>query len=165
MASPTLKLFLTKMLRRLLKVGVISLACFLLIFVLAWGLISLPVIQQKVLNALTGFVEKKTQTRVFIEKVDIDFFSSLNLSHVYLEDQEQDTLVYAGKIGLDMNMLNLFRKRIFLDEIELVFNTVEDNRQTYNFQIKNNRLVLTSVNNEKELIIEFVRTDRFPGVK
>jgi hypothetical protein len=65
----------------------------------------------------------------------------------------------------DERTSGIYRIGGFLDEIELVYNTTDGKRQTFNFQIKNNRLVLTSVNSEIELIIEFIRTDRFPGVK
>jgi len=57
----------------------------------------------------------------------------------------------------------IYRIGGFLDEMELVYNSAEDKRQTWNFQISKKKLVLTSVNNKKEFILEFVKTDRFPG--
>jgi len=64
---------------------------------------------------------------------------------------------------VDGRKSGIYRIGGFLDELELVFNSAEDKRQTWNFEIKKNRLVLTSVNNEKEMILEFIKTDRFPG--
>ncbi|MEQ9064775.1 MAG: hypothetical protein RIE58_11410 [Vicingaceae bacterium] len=48
------------------------------------------------------------------------------------------------------------------DEIELYISDVECELETWNFQLQGNKLILTSVKKEPEILLEYVRTDILP---
>jgi translocation and assembly module TamB len=67
----------------------------------------------------TAWLSDKLKTEVKIGKVKTDFRNSFVLEDFYLEDQQQDTLLYAGRLGLDMNFFSLLNSEINISSITL----------------------------------------------
>jgi hypothetical protein len=82
-------------------------------------LIQSPYIQTKVTQKIATHLGKMLQTKVSIEGVSIQFFSSLILEGVYIEDQHQDTLLYAGNLSVSIARIQLHEERIVLGPIKL----------------------------------------------
>lgn len=76
-------------------------------------------VQTFITQKITTQLSDQLQTNLSIEGVDIDFFKKVVLEGIYLEDQQQDTLLYADRLRVDIGLFALFGKEIVLDEILL----------------------------------------------
>ena len=91
----------------------------LFLLVLAIVLIQIPSVQNKIVHAATSFVSSKTNTRVGIENISISFPGTIVLEGLFLEDQQHDTLLYAGKVRVNMAFRNLLNNRIHISSFVL----------------------------------------------
>jgi hypothetical protein len=67
----------------------------------------------------TAFLADKLKTTVRIGKVKTDWRNSLVLEDFYMEDQKGDTLVHAGRLGLDINFFSLLKSNINISSVTL----------------------------------------------
>ncbi|MDB5262053.1 MAG: hypothetical protein JWQ14_1334 [Adhaeribacter sp.] len=67
----------------------------------------------------TAWLSNKLKTEVRIGRVKTDFRNSFVLEDFYLEDQQKDTLLYAGRLGLDMNFFSLLNSEINISSVTL----------------------------------------------
>lgn len=107
------------MLRRTLKVSTWIFLIILSTFVLTWGLLQIPSIQNRVIDRITKDLSKRLDTEVAIDRVSIDFFNRAILQGIYLESQEADTLFFAENIQADFNLFGLLKRRIDVNQITL----------------------------------------------
>lgn len=103
------------MLRFSLKVVVSILLLLLLLRVL----IQFTFVQNFLVQKITTLLSNQLQTKISIEKVDLEFFKTLVLENVLVEDQQQDTILAAHKIGVDIQMFSLFKKELSIKEVYL----------------------------------------------
>ena len=109
-----------KVTRVALKIGkvvgfvVLSLIAFLIVVCL---LVMLPPVQNFIVGKATNFVSNKTNTRVEVGNIHIWFPTSVVLKNVFIEDQKHDTLLQAGMLRVNIDMLGLLRSRIALSEV------------------------------------------------
>lgn len=127
--------------KKSIKVILWTMAGLLFVIILLVGLIQLPYIQNKVLDAATTYVSHKTNTRVEIGYISIAFPYSVVLNDVYLEDNKKDTLLYAGKTSLHIGYKALFHQRLHIRDFLLqdvylnVYNSATDSLFNYQFLI------------------------------
>ncbi|HYF68113.1 MAG TPA: hypothetical protein VD884_08255, partial [Ohtaekwangia sp.] len=81
--------------------------------------IQIPWVQQKGKEKAIGFLEEKIGTTVRLERFSLSFPKRIVLTGFYLEDQQKDTLLYAGRLGIDTDLWALTKHRIELNDIEL----------------------------------------------
>ncbi|HRP56019.1 hypothetical protein, partial [Agriterribacter sp.] len=93
--------------KRIGKITLKTVAFLLLFFLLLVGLILLPPVQQFITGKATGYLEKKLGTRVSVGRLYIGLPKNIVLENVYLEDKQQDTLLYGGNIKVDVSMVDL----------------------------------------------------------
>lgn len=104
-------------------------------------LIQLPPVQNKIISYGTKYVSDKTHTRVEIAQVGITFPKSVFIKGIFLEDQQHDTLLYAGKIKVDMDMFSLIKSKIHINSLTLqdingkISRTENDSLFNFNFLI------------------------------
>ncbi|MCO5239173.1 MAG: translocation/assembly module TamB [Chitinophagaceae bacterium] len=84
-------------------------------------LINLPPVQNILVKAVVHRLSKDLNTRVEIGHVNFTLFNKMNLEGVYIEDQHRDTLVYAGRIKV--NITDWF---FLKDKVELKYIGIED---------------------------------------
>ena len=112
---------------------------FVLLFLIIAGIIQIPAVQTKIVHAATSFVSNKTHTRVEIEHVSISFPKSVVIEGLFLEDLNNDTLVYAGKAKVNIMLKDLLFNKIGINNIELenlnvnLYSTKTDSLFNYNF--------------------------------
>ena len=112
---------------------------FVLLFLIVAGIIQIPVVQNKIINFATTFVSNKTQTRVEIKNVSIAFPKTVVVEGIYLEDLQRDTLLYAGKIKINIALRNLVSNKICVNHLSLqdlhlnLYNNNTDSLFNYNF--------------------------------
>lgn len=70
---------------------------------------------QKGANYLAGMLD----TRVEIGRFTTDWRNAIVLEEVYLEDQQQDTLWYSGRLGVDLKLWSLLQGTVNISKIDL----------------------------------------------
>ena len=78
-----------------------------------------PPVQRYVTGLIGKQASKQLGTKVTLEGLDIDWFDGIELSGVYVEDQQQDTLLYVGRIGAYIHPSALFNKTASVRLIEV----------------------------------------------
>ncbi|MCI0920114.1 translocation/assembly module TamB domain-containing protein [Sphingobacterium rhinopitheci] len=106
-------------------VGVVIAFVLLLIF-----LIRLPSIQNYVVGKVTEYVEHKIGTTVKIGYVNIEIPKKIVLEDIYFEDQSKDTLLAGEKLKVDIDMFQLLKSTIKIQEIDFEGITAKINRDT-----------------------------------
>ena len=85
----------TKILLKLLSLTLLFLIFCPIVLTLV---LSLPSVQNYVVDRATEFVSEKLQPRVEIGRIRIGALGSLRVDDFYVEDYQQDTLLYAGRV-------------------------------------------------------------------
>lgn len=113
-----------KILKILGKVAIALLALFLLVYVV----IQFPTVQTWVVQKVTTNLSKTLATKVEIGSVNIKFLKTVSLQNIYIEDQQQDTLIYAQELDASIGLLSFFDRKIYLNQITLNQANVNLNR-------------------------------------
>ncbi|WP_345233212.1 translocation/assembly module TamB domain-containing protein [Hymenobacter saemangeumensis] len=129
-------------LRRTLYVlfGLIGLV--LLLLIVAVVALQFPGTQDLVARKAEGYLRDKLGTEVRIGKFRTDFRHAINLDGVYLEDQQRDTLLSVGHLGVSIDLWALTKSQINISEVELndgrvrLTRTEPDSVNNYDFIIK-----------------------------
>lgn len=112
---------------------------FLLLFLIFLLLIiqTAPV-QNFIVGKAENWLKKKIDTELSIGKLYVDFPKSVVLEKLYVEDKKNDTLIYSGKLSLNLDMWQLFKGNyqvndiIWQDVTARVYRTLPDT--IFNFQ-------------------------------
>lgn len=114
---------------------------YVLLLLIIIVLIRIPTIQSNIIHYATSFVSGKTHTKVSIQKITISFPKSVVIEGLYLEDTKKDTLLFAGKVAVNLAFSDLFNHQIHirsfdLENVFLHLNTSKtDSLFNYNFLI------------------------------
>lgn len=65
----------------------------------------IPWVQNKITSKVTNYLSSRTESRVELERVFLTFRGDLALEGLYLEDLDQDTLVYSSSLELSVDLL------------------------------------------------------------
>ena len=115
---------------------------FIVFLFLIGVLISIPFIldfgpiNRKVTSEITDYLKHKTNHEIRLSGFSILYPHTLDLYNVYVEDDFQDTLVYAEKIGLDIFEPDIRNNIIKANECELKNAIVKiyfDDKKNINF--------------------------------
>jgi len=90
---------------------------FLGLFLIVFGLLQLPKVQNALTSIAINFVQEKVNTEVELERIDLAFPKSVLLSDLYVEDQQSDTLLYCRKLTVDVDMLALLHNEIQINHV------------------------------------------------
>ena len=127
--------------KKIVKVVVWILVGFVFILLIIIVLIQIPAIQSNIIQYATSFVSGKTHTNISIRKITISFPKSFVIEGLYLEDTKKDTLLFAGKITVNLAFRDLFNQQIHISSVDfenvfLHLNTSKtDSLFNYNFLI------------------------------
>ncbi len=113
----------------------------LLLFIGIALLIQIPIIQTKLVHYAISFVSNKTHTKVELKSISISFPKSVALEGFYMEDENKDTLLYAGELKVNISFSDLLSNKIHvssfaLEDVNANLNRLEnDSLFNYNFLI------------------------------
>lgn len=85
-------------------------------FILA---LQLPAVQLFAARKTTALLSEKLQTKVNVGRFTTDWKNSVVLKDFYLADRRQDTLLYAERVGLDLDMLGLLQKKMHVRDFKI----------------------------------------------
>lgn len=101
-------------------VAILAVSAFILTFwLIVFTLIRIPFIQTQLVHLVTNYLSSHLNTHVSVNAVDIDFFKTAVLKGVYIEDQKQDTLLYAEKISVNIDLLSLRKKIVEIGKLSI----------------------------------------------
>jgi hypothetical protein len=92
--------------------------------------------QNKVVSYATAFVADKTGTTVAIDRLYLTFRGNVQLEGLYLEDTQQDTLVYLKSLEAGVGIKSLLNNHIAISRIDLQglrANVLRGTDSTFNF--------------------------------
>jgi translocation and assembly module TamB len=81
--------------------------------------IQVPWVQNKIKQKAIAFLEDKIKTRVELEHFSLAFPKKIVVTGFYMEDQQSDTLLYAGRLAVDTDLWALTDNTIELNRVEL----------------------------------------------
>ncbi|MBQ0148166.1 MAG: translocation/assembly module TamB domain-containing protein [Flavobacteriaceae bacterium] len=79
----------------------------------------IPAVQNFVKDRLVIYLEEKIKTDVELERVYVDFPNSLVMENLYLQGEDVDTLLFAKKLDVGLNILQLINNKADLTSIDL----------------------------------------------
>lgn len=94
----------------------------LLLAMLLLGLaliLQIPAVQQSLTGKLETFLQNKFQTAVNVQSIQLKLPESLALKGVFVEDQNEDTLLNLGDLTVNFKLNKLLSKQIQFDKISL----------------------------------------------
>lgn len=125
--------------KRFFKFLLYIVVTFIALNVLLYALLSIPFVQQKIVNFAVGKLKTTLNTEVSIDEVRFRLFNHAVLRGIYIEDQSQDTLLYAQSLDVSLSPWELIRSKklkitgISLDNFLINVNK-KDSVSDFNFQ-------------------------------
>lgn len=107
--------------------------------IVLYGLLSIPYIQQKVADFAVNKLKSTMQTEVRIDEVRLSLFNNVSLKGIYIEDQAQDTLLYAQSLSTSLSPWEFIKNNkvavtgVNLDDFVINVNR-KDSISDFNFQ-------------------------------
>lgn len=123
-------------LKKSLKYIGIFLASIILLLVILVFSLQIPAVQNFAKGKLVNYLEEKIKTKVSLDRVYIDFPNSLVMENLYLENQKRDTLLFARKLDVGLNIPKLLKNTADITSIDLQgvkANVVRNQNGTFNF--------------------------------
>ena len=120
--------------------GLIALVLLLVVGVVVF--LQFPAGQDFVARRAEGYLRGKLGTEVRIGRFRTDFRHAINLDDVYLADQQRDTLLSVGHLGVSIDVFALLRSKVNVSDVELengrvrLTRTEPDSVNNYDFIIK-----------------------------
>ncbi|GAC1367827.1 MAG: translocation/assembly module TamB domain-containing protein [Hymenobacter sp.] len=118
------------------------LALVLLLVIVVAVVLQLPAGQDFVAHRAETYLRDKLHTEVRIATFRTDFRHAINLDGVYLADQQRDTLLSVGHLGVSLDIWALLHKQINVSSLELndgrvrLTRTEPDSVTNYDFILK-----------------------------
>jgi hypothetical protein len=96
------------------------LAIFIFLLVVFFLLIQVKGVQTFLAKKTTAYLSERFNTKVDIGGVEIEFFKTVVLKDVYIEDLHHDTLLFSKKLKLDIGRFDLDKQIIHVNSISLI---------------------------------------------
>ena len=183
MSFPKLRKYLLILIRFLGRLLIL----FLVIFLVVTIALQFPSVQTYLTGKITTWASEQTGAEISVERVAIRFPGSIGIKGVYVEDENGDSLLYAGGIFADLRITSLMRNRINIGSLsleDLTANIIRSEPDSvFNFQFildafsnssdteelqkepdQKNDMQL-KLNNLKLENIRIVYDDHFPGLR
>ena len=138
-------------LKKILRITMLAIVSLVLLVLLLSISLTLPVVQNFVKDKVVVYLKKKTNTEISLKKIRINFPTGLQLDQFFIADKKKDTLMYAGKLAVQLNMIGLLTNKVALSHIEL-----------QNVYANVYRLNKDTVFNYQFLVDAFVSADKEP---
>lgn len=122
--------------KKILKYTGIFIASLLVLVIVLVLSLQLPSVQNFAKGKLVNYLEKKIKTKVSLDRVYIDFPNSLVMENLYLKGQKVDTLLFARKLDVGLNIPKLLNNTADITSVDLQgvkANVIRNQNGTFNF--------------------------------
>ncbi len=79
----------------------------------------IPSVQNYVVSKATKVLSSKTGSKFTIGSIHWSFPKTIQIEDIYLEDHNEDTLLYCRKLGLNASVLSLLNKKVVIDHFSI----------------------------------------------
>ncbi|WP_316840482.1 translocation/assembly module TamB domain-containing protein [Pedobacter gandavensis] len=110
---------MNKYIRKSFKVLLWIIASIIMLVVLLALSLNIPAVQNFVKDQAISYLKNKTKTEVSLESIHIAFPKDIVLNKFYLEDKKGDTLLYAQKLAVDLNLFKILNNKVEINNISL----------------------------------------------
>ena len=93
--------------QKILKYTAIVIASIVVLLVVLALSLQLPSVQNFAKGKLVNYLEKKIKTKVSLDRVYIGYPNSLVMENLFLQGQKVDTLLFARKLDVGLNIPKL----------------------------------------------------------
>jgi hypothetical protein len=132
-----------KVLRRLgIAIAWIS-GIFVGLLTLALLALQFRVTQDYLTGRVVSFLSSKINTTVRLDEISISFPKNIGLKSIYVESRTHDTLLYLGKLEVNINLLRLFKRQISVNSV-LMKNGVARVKRTFPDTLFNYDFIIAS---------------------
>ena len=96
-------------------------------------------IQTALVELVTEKLSKDTGTEFIVGKVDYHFLNHIEIDKIYIEDQQQDTLLFIDTLQLTFSFKRLLKQQIIVRELQLkhtylnAYSLADDSAHTMNY--------------------------------
>lgn len=105
--------------RKSLKIILWIVASIIMLVVLIALSLNIPAVQNFVKDKAINYLKDKTKTEVSLESIKIALPKDVVLNKFYIEDRKGDTLLYAQKLSVDINLFKLLSNKVEINNISL----------------------------------------------
>ena len=122
--------------QKILKYTAIVIASIVVLLVVLALSLQLPSVQNFAKGKLVNYLEKKIKTKVSLDRVYIGYPNSLVMENLFLQGQKVDTLLFARKLDVGLNIPKLLKNTADITSIDLEgvkANVVRNENGTFNF--------------------------------
>lgn len=127
-----------KILLKVIRIFAIFVVSIVLLNILLFITLSIPYVQNKAKDFALGKIKPMLNTEASIGNIQLQLLNSVKLRDVYVEDQNQDTLLFAGRLDVKFNPLGLLNNKLQFYAINLQDFTANIYKETpdttFNFQ-------------------------------
>lgn len=127
-----------KIVAKVLRIIAIVVVVIVLINITLFLTLSIPAVQRKATDFALSKIQPIVNTEVSIGSINLQLLNRVQLGEVYIEDQQQDTLLYAGRLDVRFNPFGLLKNKLQFNSIYLEDFTANVYREnpdtTFNFQ-------------------------------
>ena len=127
-----------KIIAKIVRILAIVVVSIVLLNILLFLLLSVPAVQRKATDFALSKLQPIVKTEMSIGSIHLQLLNRIKLGDVYVEDQQQDTLLYAGKIDVKFNPFGLLKNKLQIYSANLEDFTANVYREnpdtTFNFQ-------------------------------
>ena len=139
--------------KKVLRIFAIVIVSIILINLLLFLTFSIPAVQKKAANFALSKFGNIIGTKTELEGIRIRMLNSVELIGLYVEDQQQDTLLFTESISVRLRALDLLKNRVTVHKLVLEDFNANIHRETpeepFNFQF-----ILDSLVTEKDTTIQ-----------
>ena len=127
-----------KYIRKTAKVLAWIFAGIILLLLMLYILVRIPAVQNYASGKLVNMLEKQTGAEISLERLLIEFPTTVSLQELFVGDARGDTILYAGNLGTNISIWGLLWNKIHISGFTLENSTVRITRSStdslFNFQ-------------------------------
>ena len=91
----------------------------LILFFLFWLALKLPVVQNWLAQRATEYLSKELDTKITVEKVEIQLFNKASFKNFYMEDKNRDTLIFASNAVGYFDISKILKGKFYITAVDL----------------------------------------------
>lgn len=110
---------LKKAIKKLVKYTSYTFLGILGVFLVLLIALRLPAVQTYIAQKATAMLSTKVGGRISINQVRINFIDNVLLKGLYIEEPNGDTLLFAGRLEVDISIWRILKQEIHIDAVDL----------------------------------------------
>lgn len=107
------------MVAKIVRIFAIIVGSIILLNIVLFFLFSIPAVQKKVADFALNKIKPIIGAEATLEGIRFRLFNTVELNGLYVEDQQQDTLVYIGRLAARIHAMDLLRNKVTVEKAGL----------------------------------------------